>query len=314
MLKQVIELYELLDRADTCGEVVRKYLQGQGASNIEVIELKENGGSSDFIRVIINGSDGKSNGGSAPTLGITGRLGGLGARPDYMGFVSDGDGALAALALAGKILTMNKHGEFLKGDVVISTHICPCAPTIEHFPVRLMSSYVNMETINKLEVQCGVDAVLSCDTTKGNKILNHNGFAITCTTKEGYILRVSDDLCDIMMRVTGKMPVVLPISQQDITPYGNGLYHINSIMQPAVATDVPVVGVAITTEVPVAGCATGSTHLTDVERAATFMFEVAKDYMDGRCSFYDADEFSRIKKQYGSMKHFQLKDLSIEKK
>lgn len=309
MLKQVIELYELLDRADTCGALVKQYLKDRGAEDVEIIELKENGGSSDFIRVIIPGSEGKRRGGSAPTLGITGRLGGLGARPDYIGFVSDGDGALAALALAAKLLTINQHGEALKGDVAITTHICPFAPTIDHLPVRLMSSYINMETINKLEVQCGVDAVLSCDTTKGNKILNHKGFAITCTVKEGYILRVSDDLCEIMMRVTGRMPVVLPISQQDITPYGNGIYHVNSIMQPAVATDVPVVGVAITTEVPVAGCATGSTHLMDVERAATFMLEVAKDYMEGRCAFYDAEEFARIKKQYGSMKHFQLKDI-----
>ncbi len=30
-------------------------------------------------------------------------------------------------------------------------------------------------------------------------------------------------------------PVIFPISQQDITPYHNGLYHFNSIMQPHMA-------------------------------------------------------------------------------
>lgn len=58
-------------------------------------------------------------------MGILGRLGGLGARPERIGFVSDGDGALIALAVAAKLLDMQKKGDYLDGDVVISTHICP---------------------------------------------------------------------------------------------------------------------------------------------------------------------------------------------
>ncbi|MGO0916215.1 DUF1177 family protein, partial [Clostridioides difficile] len=42
----------------------------------------------------IPGKNGKLKGGDAPTLGILGRLGGIGARPEVIGFVSDGDGAL----------------------------------------------------------------------------------------------------------------------------------------------------------------------------------------------------------------------------
>ena len=309
MFKQVIELFEYLDRADTNGTIIKEYFDALGADNVEVIRLEENGGFSDFIRITIPGSSGKIAGGDAPTLGITGRLGGVGARPEIIGFVSDGDGALAALALAAKLTVMQKHGDVLMGDVVISTHICPSAPTIAHKPVPMMNSYVSMETINRLEVGGGADAILSCDTTKGNFFINEKGFAITCTAKEGYILRISEDLCNIMVRVSGKNPVVVPISQQDITPYGNGIFHINSIMQPSVATDAPVVGVAITTESPVAGCATGATHLVDVERAATFMLEVAKDYTSGNCNFYDKEEFARIKELYGSMKHFQLKNI-----
>ena len=52
--------------------------------------------------------------------------------------------------------------------------------------------------------------------------------------------------------------------------------HINSILQPATATDAPVVGVAITTETMVAGCATGATHPTDLEETARFVIEAAK--------------------------------------
>lgn len=310
MLKQVLELYELLDRAKVDGHDVERLFRSRGAHDIEIIELRGDTGKSDFIRIIIGGKEGRKSGGTAPTIGVTGRLGGLGARPALTGFVSDGDGALAALAVALKLCDMQVGGDSLLGDVIITTHICPDAPTVDHYPVRMMSSHVDMEIINKLEVEHELDAVLSVDTTKGNKIVNHKGFAISCTVKEGYILRVSDDLLEIMTRVTGRLPVVFALSQQDITPYGNGLYHLNSILQPAIATTAPVVGVAITTETAVAGCATGATHLIDVESAARFMLETAKDFTSGRCSFYDKEEYQKIVSLYGSMKRFQLKEFS----
>jgi hypothetical protein len=99
------------------------------------------------------------------------------------------------------------------------------------------------------------------------------------------------------------------LSQQDITPYGNGLYHLNSILQPAVAAKAPVVGVAITTEVPVAGCATGATHLTDIEMTARFAIEVAKDFGEKKCKFYDEEEVALMLKLYGDMKRFQTKGI-----
>ena len=82
---------------------------------------------------------------------------------------------------------------------------------------------------------------------------------------------------------------------------------MNSILQPAVATKAPVVGVAITTETPVAGCATGATHLVDVEVTGRFVIEVAKNFTRGQCSFYDAEEFALLQKLYGDMSHFQTK-------
>jgi len=305
MLKQIIEIYEMLDRSDVDGEMVKEVFTNHGSKNFEIKELNGPEGKTDFIKIIIEGTAGKSSGGNAPTLGITGRLGGLGARPKKIGFVSDGDGALAALGAALKLVDMQNAGDKLKGDVIITTHICPDAPTIEHYPVTLMNSPVETNVINKLEVESHVDAVLSIDTTKGNKIINQKGFAISCTVKEGYLLRVSDDLLEIMMRVTGKLPVVFAVTQQDITPYGNGLYHMNSIIQPAVATNAPVVGVAITTETAVAGSATGATHIFDVESVARYAVEVAKDFTEGNCSFYDCDEYEKILELYGSMKHFQ---------
>lgn len=307
MLKQVMEMFDLLDRSTANGKTVEEFLRSRGAKDVLVQTVEGTEGSTDFIKVVIKGSDGKSSGGDTPTLGIIGRLGGLGARPEVTGFVSDGDGALTALATALKLVDMQTYGDTLKGDIIVTTHICPDAPTSEHFPVRFMGSPVDMDTMNKVEVTDEMDAILSIDTTKGNKVINTRGFAISNTVKEGYILKVSDDLLEVMMRTTGKLPFVFPLSQQDITPYGNGVYHLNSILQPAVVAKAPVVGVAITTEVPVAGCATGATNLMDVESAARFAIEVAKDFSENKCKFYDEKEYQLLVELYGDLKKYQTK-------
>ena len=308
MLKQVMDLFEILDDPQASGEAVKKLFEEHGFGDcVEVQTLESQKGVTDLVRIIIKGTNGKLSGGTAPTLGVTGRLGGLGARPELIGFVSDGDGALTALSAALKLCLMKKKGDCLPGDVIVTTHVCPHAPTAPHFPTPFMGSPVEMETINRLEVEMDVDAVLSADTTKGNKIICKRGFAISCPVKEGYILKASDDLVEIMSRVTGQPAYVFPLSIQDITPYGNGIYHMNSILQPSVATSAPVVGIAITTETPVAGCATGATHLTDVEEAARFIVEVAKDFTCGKCSFYDKDEYEKILELYGDLRHFQKK-------
>lgn len=305
LLRQIMEVYDLIDSAFANGESIKEYMLNLGADDVLVKTITGEEGSTDFIRIRITGTRGKSKGGSAKTLGILGRLGGIGARPEIIGMVSDGDGALVALAVAAKILDMKNKGDLLEGDVVISTHICPNAPTQPHYPVPFMGSPVDMATVNREEVDGELDAILSIDTTKGNRIINHKGFVISPTVKEGYILKVSNDLLDIMQITTGKLPQVFAITTQDITPYGNDVDHINSILQPATATDVPVVGVAITTEVPVPGSATGASHPMDMEAAARFTLEVAKSYGRGSCNFYDEDEFLHIKKLYGSMAHLQ---------
>lgn len=306
LLKQVLEAYDLLDDGCVTGEKVAEYLRNIKAdADIDVYELEGERGTTDMLKVRIPGTKGKTKGGSAPTIGLLGRLGGIGARPECTGYVSDGDGALAAVALAAKLLDMQDKGDQLEGDVVISTHICPDAPTAPHDPVPFMGSPVEMSQVNKEEVSDELDAILSVDTTKGNRVINHCGFAISPTVKEGYILRTSEDLLELMQITTGKLPYVFPLAMQDITPYGNDVHHINSVLQPCTATNAPVVGVAITTETMVPGCATGASRATDVEEAARFMLEVAKAFGKGKCSFYDEEEYQRLVKLYGKMNHLQ---------
>jgi hypothetical protein len=305
LLKQVLDIYELIDSSTANGEEMKKYLESLGAKDVEFKTIHGDKGNTDFIRIKIPGVNGKTNGKDSPTLGVLGRLGGIGARPEMIGMVSDADGAVVALAVAAKLLDMQKKGDFLDGDVIISTHICPDAPTQPHKPVPFMGSPVDMATVNREEVNGELDAILSIDTTKGNRVINHKGFAISPTVKEGYILKTSDDLLDIMQITTGKLPVVFPITTQDITPYGNDVYHINSILQPSTATNAPVVGIAITTEIAVPGCATGASHPFDLEQAARFTIEVAKSYGRGECKFYNEVEFGRLNKLYGTMHHIQ---------
>jgi len=300
MLREIQDVMDLLDSATVDGALVRAFLESVGVRDVAVKHVEGEEGVTDFVKATIPTKEK-----AGPTLGIIGRLGGIGARPRAIGFVSDADGAIVALACAAKLARMAARGDGLSGGVIVATHICPTAPIISHEPASFMGSPVDIATMNRYEVDQAMDAILSIDTTKGNWILNHRGFAITPTVKEGYILRVSDNLLDIMRIVMNEPPVVLPITTQDITPYGNGVYHINSIMQPATATSAPVVGVATTASTPIPGSATGANQVFALEMAARFCVEVAKSFTAGECPFYDEEEFARLTMLYGSMRHLQ---------
>ena len=303
--RQVLDLFDVLDRPSADGPAAASALRAAGVEDVWVTRAGTDAGHTDFVRATIPGYDGRSSGGRSPTLGVIGRLGGLGARPARIGFVSDGDGALAVLAVAAKLGRMHQSGDRLPGDVIVATHVCPAAPTRAHDPVPFMSSPVDMATMNRHEVDEAMEAILSVDTTRGNRVCNHTGFAISPTVRQGWVLRVSEDLLDLQQQVTGRLPVVLPVTTQDITPYENGVYHLNSILQPATATAVPVVGVALTAEVTVAGSGTGAADLASVEQTARFCIEVAKSYGAGSLRFCDEEEFGRLVMLYGSMTQLQ---------
>ncbi|WP_016905923.1 DUF1177 domain-containing protein [Streptomyces xiaopingdaonensis] len=319
MLKHVLDVLELLDRPQADGHSLAAHLRDvlhraaqqadrtAEADRVEISVTRIEGaqGGTDFVKAVVPGRDGARAGGSAPTLGVLGRLGGVGARPERTGLVSDADGAVAALAATAKLLDMYGRGDVLEGDVILSTHVCPDAPTRPHDPVPFMDSPVSILDCNRQEIDGAMDAVVSIDTTKGNRLLNHRGLALSPTAKEGWVLRVSDDLLGILETVTGEDAHVLPVTTQDITPYGNGVHHINSIMQPCVATSAPVVGLALTTGPAVAGCATGASHETDIAAAGRFAVEAAKEYGRGAARFHDPEEFARLVDLYGPMTRLQ---------
>ena len=301
MYDSVQQALDLLDDPDADGSAVEQAFS-EYHIDIDVTTIETEKGSTDFINFEIPGSDQ-----NAPTLGIVGRLGGGGARPEKTGIVSDADGAIIAIAAAFELAQIHEQGDGLPGDVIIGTHICPDAPIIPHEPVPFMSSPVDMPTMNEYEIDERMDAILSIDATKGTRVHSQRGFAITPTVKEGWILRTSESLLDIQERVSGEPPVTLTLTPQDITPYGNDVFHINSILQPSTATDAPVVGVATTSVNPVAGSATGANYLPDLALAVRFVVESAKDYTNKQASFYDIAEYDRLQELYGSMSHLQTR-------
>ncbi|MCQ9367068.1 DUF1177 domain-containing protein [Brevibacterium sp. 50QC2O2] len=310
MLKQVLDTLEILDSPQASGQAVAQALtaaapeaSAQGIVAVSVQPVGTDKGSTDFVKVTIKGTDGKAAGGSARTLGVIGRLGGLGARPTRIGFTSDGDGAASAIATAWKLVRMAELGDRLPGDVIVATHVCPDAPTRPHKPVEFMDSPVDMGIMNRHEVDEAMDAILSIDTTKGNKLVNVKGISITPAILDGYVMAVPDDLLDVLEIATGRPAVTFPITNQDITPYGNGVHHVNSIVQPATAAEVPVVGVAITTESLVPGSATGASHEIDIADAVRFAIEVAKGFGKGDVHFVKDDEVAILQRLYGSLGH-----------
>ena len=86
-----------------------------------------------------------------------------------------------------------------------------------------MNSPVETWQVNKEEVTDDLDAVLVVGYHKGQPDHQSPRFwRISPTVCQGYILRVSEDLLDVMQMTTGKLPYVFALTQQDITPYGNG--------------------------------------------------------------------------------------------
>lgn len=311
--KFVSIIYELLDNPSVDGQMVVEQLNSLGATEATITTTavsyeppEDINQICHFIKVLIKGTKGKSVGGDSPTMGIIGRLGAQQAQPYRIGIVSDADGSIVALATAMKLLDMSAKGARLEGDVIITTHIATHVSITPHDPVDFMGMPVSSDTMNRYEVDEEMDAILSVDTSKGNSLIKHRGIALSATAKEGYILRVAPNLISLMEKATGKPAVTFPITTQDITPYNNGVYHFNSIMQPHVATTAPVVGLAITAKSVVPGCDTGASYESEMVDATVFAVEVAKQFTWQKASFYNDIEYQTLVALYGNMSGISL--------
>ncbi|WP_321839957.1 DUF1177 family protein [Paraburkholderia bannensis] len=314
-LSQVIAAHDFLDSAIVTGDDVVTLFAPYSTVGVFVesnpVNDTEVGTQPDwitwFVKITIPGTSGKNSGATDPypTLGINGRCGGTGARPQEIGMVSDGDGPVCALAAALKLADMKTKSDALLGDVIVTFHISPQGYIDTSKTPPMMGLPVTNAVMNSYEVDAAMDAILSVDASKANYITKQRGFAISPTAMQGYVLKVSSDLVNIMESTTGQHAFTFPLAIQDITPYDNGISHFNSIMQPSVATSAPVVGVAITAESAVSGSAVNANHEIDLAEAVQFCLATAKAYTARTCEFYDATEFNTLVQKYGTLTVFQ---------
>lgn len=297
MLGEIIEATRFLEDPRHDGAAALAWWRAAGVEDCSTQRIAGERGHTDVVTARF-GTEG-------PCLGILGVLGGTGMRPDRPGLVSDADGAVVALAVGAALARHWAVGDGLPGRVIVSTHICPRALMRPQLPAPMMSCPADRVEVLRAMLDPAMEAVLSVDASKANRVMNRNGFAITPTVKQGWILRVADDLLDAQQATTGEAPLVLPITMQDITPYGSGVRHINSILQPATATGSPVVGVALCVAATVAGSATGANQPFVLDGAGRFCVEVARAFTAGRCAFFDAAEFATLVERYGGMERLQ---------
>ena len=294
MLREITEAIEFLEDPRHDGAAAVAWLAARQVPGARTTRVEGPLGFTDVVLAECGGGEG-------PCLGILGVLGGTGMRPARPGMVSDADGAVVALAVAAALGRQRAAGDALPGRVMVATHICPRALMREQLPAPMMTNPADRVQVLAAMLDPAMQAVLSVDASKANRVANRNGFAMTPPVVGGWILRVADDLLDIQQSVTGEAACVLPITMQDITPYGSGVRHINSIMQPATQTAAPVVGVAITASATVAGSATGASQPLVLEQAGRFCIEVARGFTAGRTAFFDAGEHAILLARYGAM-------------
>ena len=148
--------------------------------------------------------------------------------------------------------------------------------------------------MNKHEVDPAMDAILSIDTTKGNRIINPG--RRTPTVGRWISAKRTSSASEHHHRAAAS---AFP-SPCRTSPTERRIHQQHPPARPA--TSAPVVGVA---PKPRAGCGTGASLLVDVEECVRFVIETAKAFGAGKCRFYDEDEYATLVKLYGEMKHLK---------
>ena len=304
MLREILDVLEFLDDARNSANPFCALLP-EGDQTVEITPFESDLGQTDFIKIFFPGRSGKSAGGEAPTTGIIGSNGGIRLPGDYPGLASDADGCIVGLACALRLARMRQRDQQLSGDVLISTHICQQAHPAPHDPFPFVMSPLPSSEKHPRLVDKRMDAILTPETCKGNKMVSHLGFAVTPPVCEGFILRVHESILHIMEMVTGRAPIVFPITMQDVTPYELGVHHICGMVLPSIFSTAPVVGVPLVTEIQTHPAATGVQQPMVLESAARFCMEVATAFGNGDCQFYYPDDFDGMVKNFGEIRGWQ---------
>lgn len=304
MLREILDVLDFLDDARNGAEPFLALLPA-GPQIAEITPFESDLGKTDFIKILFPGESGKSRGGDAPTTGIIGSNGGLRLPGPYPGLASDADGCIVGLAAALHLARAHARGQKLAGDVLVSTHICQQARPVPHDPYPFVMSPLPSSEKHPRLVDERMDAILTPETCKSNKMLSHLGFAVTPPVREGFILRPHASILHIMEMVTGTAPVVFPITMQDVTPYELGVHHICGMVLPSIFSAAPVIGVPLVTASQTHPSATGTQQPMVLEATARFCIEVATSFGNGDCAFYYDSDFEGMVESFGTMRGWQ---------
>ena len=305
MLREILDTIDLLDDIENgVSAFLDSLVPGDWEATSDDYEGEK--GRTEFVKILFPGINGRSAGGTAPTLGIIGSNGGIRLPTERPGLVSDADGCIVGLACAQRLARMASRGQRLQGDVLVSTHICQRAHPEPHDPYPFVMSPLPSSEKHPRLVDERMDAILTPETCKGNKLVSPPaGFAVTQPVKEGYILRPHESILHLYEMTTGKMPVVFPLNMQDITPYESGVHHVCGMALPSVFSPAPVIGVPLAMEVPIMPAATGTQQPSALEAAGRFCLEVAGGLGRGSCQFYYESDYQGFIEAYGPIRSWQ---------
>ncbi|MEJ2776244.1 DUF1177 domain-containing protein [Sulfolobus sp. SCGC AB-777_L09] len=283
MLKSLMEAIEVLESKDPLS-ILRSKLK-----DVEYEEKKI--GEVTFIKAYYKG-------GGKDRIEILGRLGAIQMQGINKGVVSDADGAIITLAVLFELLNLREKGIEFDIDVSLITNISLKAKLIPHKPFDFMVPLVGLDEALKEEVDPKASLILSIDSTKGNRLAKFDDFALTHVIKDGYILKLSDEVIDIYNRVTGHEIYLIPLTTGDLTPLDFNVYHISTLVSPWLYTSSPVIGIATVSKQLIPGYVTGVMNIDMLEHASRFCLEVIK-FIEGGGKVYNEEELKVLKELLG---------------
>ncbi|AHC52038.1 hypothetical protein SUSAZ_08970 [Sulfolobus acidocaldarius SUSAZ] len=292
MLKTLMEVIDVLESKDPVDKV-RERLKGK----VDGYEEKQLGEVT-YVKCLYRGR-GKER------VEVLGRLGAIQVRQEK-GLVSDADGAIVSLAILFELLNLREKGIELDVDVSFVTNISLDAKLIRHRPFNFMVPLIGLDEALREEVDGEANLILSIDSTKGNRIAKYDDFAITHVIKDGYILKVNDELVDIYNRVTGHEVYFVPLTTGDLTPMEYNVYHISTLVSPWLYSSSPLIGIATVSKQVVPGYVTGVQDVEMLEHASRFCLEVLK-YVEKGGRVYEESELKELREKLGESSLMRLK-------
>ncbi|BAB67660.1 DUF1177 domain-containing protein [Sulfurisphaera tokodaii] len=284
ILKTLIDVIDILESKNPL-EIIRKRLENK----VKYEEITV--GEVPYIKVLYKG-------GGKDKIEILGRLGAIQMINTNKGLVSDADGAIITLTTLFELLDLMDKGIVFDIDIVFVTNLATKAKLIPHKPFDFMVPLMGLDDALKIEVDPTASFILSIDSTKGNRLAKYDDFALTHVIKDGYILKLHDNVIDIYNRVTEHEIYMVPLTTGDLTPLDYNVYHISTLISPWLYTSSPVIGLATVSKQVIPGYDTGVQNLTMFEHASRFCVELIK-YLEKGGKVYDENELMELESKLG---------------